>query len=416
MGLGTTLKIAFDAKRVQRGLKSIGTSIGNLSKRVAQIGVASAAAGMAALTAGVIAFTISSSQAATSVESLTTQFTTLLGSADKAQERMEEITRFAASTPYEIKELAETSKMLQKMGGDLLATGEGLTMVGDAAAMSGRPLSEVGLAIGRVFNAVTSGTSAGEMVNRLQELGLITGTNKRRFEELAAAQKKGTAASLSSAQALQLLKSVMSQTQGGMDALSKTTEGKLSNMKDNFAQLQVAFGTGINEGLKVALDAVNDFLPRMQAKFTIMGKFMGSAISEAVAGDYEKFVLIGNFIGESIGIGIKTAYSAAMDNVISDALNNPILKALNVFSGLGAAMEIATPSWGQGMTSGEALQSGMQQIQQSESLRRLKDASGIREPMQGMPTSLRDRQEAMKPHQRKVEQLLAEIAAGGAKM
>jgi len=326
MGLGTTLKIAFDAKRVQRGLKSIGTSIGNLSKRVAQIGVASAAAATAILTASVIAFTVASSQAASSVESLTTQFTTLLGSADKAGKRMEEIVKFAASTPYEIQELAETSKMLQTMGGNLLATGDGLRMVGDAAAMSGRPISEVGLAIGRVFNAITSGTSAGEMVNRLQELGLITGTNKRRFEELAAAQKKGQAQILSSSQALRLLKTVMSQTEGGMEALSATTEGKMSNMKESFVQLQVAFGTGMNKGLKVAIDAVTDFLPKLEAKFAQLGVILGDTIAESVQGDFTRLQKIGELAGVAIGGGVKIGLMQTLrsiGNVATEGLFDP---------------------------------------------------------------------------------------------
>jgi hypothetical protein len=315
MGLGTTLKISFDAKKVQRGLSKINTSIGNLSKRVAQIGVAAVATGFAALTAGVIAFTISSSNAAASTEALTMQFTTLLGSAEAAQERMEEITKFAAETPFEINELADTSRMLQTMGGTLLATGEGLRLVGDAAAMTGRPMNEVGLAIGRVFGAVTSGTSAGEMVNRLQELGLITGNTKRKFDELAAAQKKGDAQVLSSAQALRLLKGVMSQTEGGMAALATTTQGMKSNMADAIFQIKASFGKGINEGLKIALTAINTKLPQMMESFRTFGALIGDTIADAVNGDYARLAMVGSMIGDAIGGGMKIAMAQAWQNI-----------------------------------------------------------------------------------------------------
>lgn len=311
MAIGTTLSISFDSRKVQRGLASMKAGIGKISLSLAKMGAAAATASLAAAAAGMIAFAVSSSKAAANIESLETQFSTLLKSTGAAKDRMEEITKFAANTPFEIKELAETSKLLQVMGGNLLATGEGLTLVGDAAAMAGQPLQEVGLHIGRVFQAITSGTSAGESVNRLQELGLISGTVKREFEELAKAQKKGEASTLSGAQALVKLQSVMRNAEGGMAALSQTTEGKLSNMKDNISQLQVAFGTGLNDGLKLGIDAINTGLPQLQTKFTLIGNMIGDAIGDSVAGDHEKFIAIGEYIGSVIGAAMKASFQSS---------------------------------------------------------------------------------------------------------
>jgi hypothetical protein len=269
--------------------------------------------GAGALTAGLMSFVKGSSEAASSVESLTTQFTTLLGSTTAAKKRMEEITKFAASTPFEIAELAATSKLLEVMGGKLISTGDGLRLVGDAAAMAGQPIQEVGLHIGRLFSAITSGTSAGESVNRLQELGLITGATKIKFEELAAAQKKGTAATLTGERALKLLQDVMSKAQGGMAALSATTEGKLSNMRDNIDQLKVAFGTGFNDGLKIALDAANTKLPELLGKFAEFGTLIGKTISDAVNGDSQRLIMVGSLIGDLIIQGLKLSLRGVSD-------------------------------------------------------------------------------------------------------
>jgi hypothetical protein len=250
------------------------------------------------------------------------QFETLLGGADAAGKRMEEITKFAASTPFESAELASTSKLLQTLGGDLLATGDGLRMVGDAAAISGQPIAEVGLHIGRVFNAITSGTSAGESIGRLQELGLMSGTVKRQFEDLAAAQKKGEAQTLTSAQALAKLREVFASTDGAMARLAATTGSKLSNLRDNVSQLQVAFGTGFNNGFRDALDATNNFLPQLQAKFTEAGEIVGSAISDAVAGDYERFALIGGVIGEAVVAGFKAVTISSLEGIGNSMLEH----------------------------------------------------------------------------------------------
>jgi hypothetical protein len=316
-----TVDIKGNASHLDKTLKGVKTSLGSIGSVAGS--VTTALAGMGAAGAAALgAFAISSSQKASAIESLTMQFETLLGSAENAGNRIAEITKFAASTPFEISELAATSKLLQTLGGDLLATGDGLRMVGDAAAISGQPIAEVGLHIGRVFNAITSGTSAGESIGRLQELGLMTGKVKLEFEALAAAQKKGKAPILSQGEAMAKLQDVFKATSGAMEKLAITTEVKLSNMKDNFDQLQVAFGTGFNNGLRDALDATNNFLPQLQAKFTEAGEIVGSAISDAVAGDYERFGLIGGVIGEALLAGFKAAWFKGVDELFLDQFRN----------------------------------------------------------------------------------------------
>jgi hypothetical protein len=218
---------------------------------------------------------------------------------------MEEIKKFAASTPFEVANLSETSKLLQTLGGDLLATGAGLRMVGDAAAIAGQPIQEVGLHFGRLFNAITSGTSAGESIGRLQELGLMTGKVKLQFEALAAAQKKGEKPILTQTQAMTLLQGVFAKTAGAMERLSMTTEGKLSNMKDAVDNLKVSFGTGFNEGLKTALDATNSFLPQLESRFAAAGDFLGKALTESIRGDSKKFAALGALVGTAFWSGFK---------------------------------------------------------------------------------------------------------------
>ena len=333
-----TVDIKGNASHLDKTLKGVKTSLGSIGSVAGS--VTTALAGMGAAGAAALgAFAISSSQKASAIESLTMQFETLLGSAENAGNRIAEITKFAASTPFEISELAATSKLLQTMGGNLLATGEGLRMVGDAAAISGQPLEEIGLHIGRVFNAITSGTSAGESVGRLQELGLMTGKVKLEFEALAEAQKKGKAPILSQGEAMAKLQDVFKATSGAMERLASTTEGKLSNMKDNLDQLQVAFGTGFNNGLRDALDATNNFLPQLQAKFTEAGEIVGSAISDAIAGDYERFGLIGGVIGEALVAGLKAVWFKGVDELFMGAFRDITLeKAIPIANLLPSAI------------------------------------------------------------------------------
>ena len=382
-----TVDIRGNATHLEKTLKSMKGSIASLGS-VATAGVGALTALGAAGAAGIGAFIVGSSKAASDVESLTMQFTTLLGSTDAAGKRMKEIVDFAASTPFEVAELSSTSKLLQTLGGDLLATGQGLRMVGDAAAISGQPLEEVGLHIGRIFNAITSGTSAGESVNRLQELGLITGTVKREFEDLAEAQKKGKAATLTSEQALGKLKGILAQTDGAMQRLASTTEGMKSNLADNITKLQVAFGTGFNEGFRDVLTAANNFLPQLEGKFAEAGRIVGDALSEAVTGNTERLAAIGAFIGEAVFEGFKAFYLKAFDEL----LVSPTINAAGVVKSNPFAFMLPGNYAGQFETardyvqSGKAketastasyLQSAMENLKNSETLRTISQPSSL---------------------------------------
>jgi hypothetical protein len=311
--MALTVKIRADASHFKKTIAGIEVQasgltgvIGKLATSQAAFGaaLAAAAAGAVALGAG-LAFIKDASTKAAGIESLTMQFETLLGSAGKAKERMEEIKKFAASTPFEVANLSETSKLLQTLGGDLLATGAGLRMVGDAAAIAGQPIQEVGLHFGRLFNAITSGTSAGESIGRLQELGLMTGKVKLQFEALAAAQKKGEKPILTQTQAMTLLQGVFAKTAGAMERLSTTTEGMKSNFVDAADNIKVAFGTGFNEGLRSALTAANSFLPQLESRFATAGDFLGKALTESIGGDTEKFAALGVLVGTAFWSGFK---------------------------------------------------------------------------------------------------------------
>ena len=313
--MGFTVDIKGNASHLDKTIKNVKTSLSAIGS-VATTAVTSIAAIGAVGAAGIASFIVSSSNAASNIEMLTMQFETLLGGADAAGKRMEEIVNFAASTPFEIPELAATSKLLQTMGGTMLATGDGLRMVGDAAAIVGKPLEEIGLHIGRVFGAMTSGTSAGDSVSRLQELGLVTGDVKRDLEALAAAQKKGTAEVMTSEKALAKLKAILSANEGAMARLAATTKGKLSNLDDNVNKLKVSFGTGFNVGLRDALDATNNFLPQLESIFKEAGMRVGSALSEGIKGNTQELALIGGFIGETLWAGVKAVMLKGIDSLL----------------------------------------------------------------------------------------------------
>jgi len=153
-------------------------------------------------------------------------FTTLLGSATQAEERLRSLTKFAEVTPFDISGVVEVNKMLQSLTEGALATEKGMRLVGDAASATGRPLEEVGMWIGRLYAGLESGTPVGEATLRLVEMGLVSGTTKRELDALA------TQGALPAAEAMAKLDETFGFATGAMELQAKTLPGLLTQLHE----------------------------------------------------------------------------------------------------------------------------------------------------------------------------------------
>jgi len=124
-------------------------------------------------------------------EVFTTQFETLLGSASAARQRLEELAKFGVETPFELNEIVEASRILQVFGGDILATGDNLTMIGDIAAGVNQPFRDVATWVGRMYDAMQSGRPFGEAAARLQEMGALSGKARAELDKMQKSGKRG---------------------------------------------------------------------------------------------------------------------------------------------------------------------------------------------------------------------------------
>lgn len=182
--------------------------------------------GLAAFAGG--KFVQSFIKAGSEVEDLTTQFKTLLGSTGAAQNRIKELSKFAQTTPFQLTDLAQASKLLQQFGGTALATGDSLRMVGDAAAVTAtRDIAGVAMWVGRAYDALKANRPIGEASARLQELGLISGEVRAKIEALQK-QARGK-------EAWKVLEAQLKTNSGAMEELSKTASGLTSTIKDQLA-------------------------------------------------------------------------------------------------------------------------------------------------------------------------------------
>lgn len=188
---------------------------------------------------------------ASEVQTLQMSFVTLLGSADAARKRMAELSKFAASTPFEIPGVTRASKVLETLTKGALSTGSGLRLVGDAAAVSGEPVEALAVHIGRLYDGLMNGRAVGESLMRLQELGLVSATTRGRIEDLQKAGEKGGAV-------WSVAAGDLARFSGEMQRQSGTWAGLLSNASDAVGNLFRAFGAPV-------ITALTPFLQRLIA-------------------------------------------------------------------------------------------------------------------------------------------------------
>lgn len=258
-----------------------------------------------------------------------TQFGVLLGSVDKAKERIGQLSKFAATTPFELPEVVKAGKVLETFGlqGDRamkrfgMSTENVLQVVGDAAAGSGAKFDELALTFGKFSSGAT-----GEAIARMQELGLTT------REELASMgvkfSKSGELIS-DKEKALAIVFETINKRFGGMmQKQSMTFEGMLSNLSDWISQTKRKLMAPLFEVLKDKLGVFLEFLNSPAAIAALdnfaagLAKGMGTAI--------DVISKVGKAVADMVGIVTGRAPEAggALRAAIGDKAAEIIAKAL----------------------------------------------------------------------------------------
>lgn len=269
-------RVTADTGGAVRGLQSFAGSILDVGAKagLAVIGVGALFQAGSSMVSGLLT-------GAAEMERYETQLTTLMGSADLAKNRLEELARFGASTPFELPELVRAEKVLQGFGltGQKAFQMTGLeydkffTRVGDIAAGVGKPFEEVALNFAKLSSGAT-----GEAISRFQELGIAT------REQMAALgvefDKAGSLMSPIPVAMQAIMQLTESKFSGGMDKLSGTFEGRMSSLNDAWTQLVAGFATPL---LTVAGPAVAK-LSELLGNEAITGgaKRAGEAIAEGL--------------------------------------------------------------------------------------------------------------------------------------
>ena len=228
-------------------------------------------------------------------------FETLLGSADEAKERIDELIEFAAKTPFRLPGIIDANRQLQVLTDGTLAGADGLRLVGDAAAATGRDMSQVAFWIGRTYAGLKSGTPVGEATLRLIEMGLVSGETALELQRLAKDAR-------SSSQAMEIIEDTFAKTSGAMEKQSQTMTGLKTTLSDTIdamaSEMSKPIFDTLKEGIKgilVLLGALPDEVEKAVLKIEgLSQKLIGGALTsiDASATEQELADLLADFDAE----------------------------------------------------------------------------------------------------------------------
>jgi hypothetical protein len=256
------------------------------------------------------------------METYETQLKTLLGSAKAAKERIAELKKFGAETPFEVTDLVKAEKVLIGFGlqGDvaLKKTGRSATQlrteIGDMAAGTGQKFDE----LAGLFGKFSSGAT-GEAISRLQELGIVT-----REQLKAVGVEFSKSGELTSPLDVALAKSLdiaKKKFGGGMKDLSSTAAGMWSTFQDTIGEILRTVGepifavakqllgglssilgsAGFQTLIKGLSDAFGKLLPPIIQVFSDMGTVIGDTMTSVGPMIGELATLLAGALGEALG-------------------------------------------------------------------------------------------------------------------
>ncbi len=265
------------------------------------------------------------------METYVTSFTTMMGSADLAAKKVEELKTFAAKTPFAMTDLANATKTLMAFGLSNEKSTQALQMLGDISQGDSVKLGSLSLAFAQVSSAgKLSGQDLLQMINAgynpLRDIAEVTGASigdlkekmaggkgSKEFQaQIKAAQKEvkklgdnasdgakmlaqigkdGYISADMVTQAMQRATSEGGLFYGAMEKQSKTFAGQLSTLKDDFASLNADVFSGLYDTLaKDVLPLASGYVARLSSAFKsggasglvgAIGSVLGDAVSKA---------------------------------------------------------------------------------------------------------------------------------------
>lgn len=297
---------------VSRKLKNTETQSNKLTKSFGGLKTAL----LAAFSIGTItAFANSTVEALGNYEDFSTSLTVLLGNKSQADKLIVELADYAKKTPFELKDLQAATTQLTAYGFSAKEMIPTFNKLGNVAAAINAPIGDIAYLFGTIR---TQGRAMTMDINQFANRGIpiwtqlekITGKSGNSLRKLV---ESGQISYKVINQVFENLGGAGGKWAGLMDQKAKTVTGRISNLRDQFYQLQVELG----QNLKPEIDSTIDSLAALMttASDTAWSDFL-ETFADSYSGIYLMRELFGSFstvFGDMSGAGFK--FQSVLDGI-----------------------------------------------------------------------------------------------------
>lgn len=190
-------------------------------------------------------------------ETQTTQFKTLIGNIDEAKAHMADLKALGETPPFSLDQFVAASRSLMVMTDGALGYKKSLEMIGDAAAATGKPVEEMGQAVGRLFAVIRDGQPLSRATMQLRNMGVITPEVAAKLDEMQKAGKSAT-------EIWTEFEKALSKYNGAMKETEQTGDGLMGAIKSRWESIVRSFGDAMSDTAKDGLGAVLDKIKELE--------------------------------------------------------------------------------------------------------------------------------------------------------
>lgn len=254
-----------DLRKLEARLKQTDNAASDVSSTFSGMGKFLAAGVIAGGLASIGKAALSASAA---MESNKIAFTTMLGSAEKANQLLADMTEFAAKTPFDLPGIVDAGKRMLAFGFAADEIIPKLRQLGDVSAALNQPIGDIVYLFGQIKTTGRAMTmDLNQFANRgipiFEEVGKVMGRPKEEVKKLAE-ESKVTYKVIE--KAFENMTASGSKFGGLMEAQSQSLGGKWSNFKDTLGKTAVIIGDDLSPVAKDLLDIATSLISKISSK------------------------------------------------------------------------------------------------------------------------------------------------------
>lgn len=206
------------------------------------------------------------------IESYTVGLTNMLGSAEAAQQAIDQIQEDAAKTPFDVESLTKANQYLISAGENASYARSTIMALGDAVSATGGGNDELNRMAQNLQQIANTGKATTADIKQFAYAGIdvygiladYTGKSTAEVQNMTISYDLLT-------QALQAASEEGGRYYGSMDTQSQTMNGRVSTLQDNVKQLAGLLTGDLSSGVGVAISNLNDLVVKAQEAYKTDG-------------------------------------------------------------------------------------------------------------------------------------------------